>query len=66
MRPIIHTATVLLAVGATVSAQDSTVKSRTRIEGDEAQFVSMTGCLRHDASTGAYMLVGSWTPWASA
>ena len=59
MRLIIHTATVLLAVGVTVGAQDSTVKSRTRIEGDEAQVVSMTGCLRHDASTGAYMLVGT-------
>jgi hypothetical protein len=59
MRLIIHTATVLLAVGVTVSAQDSTVKSRTRIEGDEAQLVSMAGCLRHDASTGAYTLVGT-------
>ena len=43
MRLIIHTATVLLAVGVTVSAQDTTVKSRTRIEGDEAHLVSITG-----------------------
>ena len=59
MRLTIYTAMVLLAVGATLSAQDTTVKSRTKIEGDEAQIVSMTGCLRQDTSTGAYMLVGT-------
>jgi hypothetical protein len=48
-----------LAIGTTLSAQDTTVKSRTKIEGDEAQVVSMTGCLRQDVQTGAYMLVGS-------
>jgi hypothetical protein len=52
-------AVLLLAIGATVSAQDTTVKSRTDIKADEAQVVSMTGCLRQDASTGAYMLVGT-------
>jgi hypothetical protein len=35
------------------------VKSRTEIEADEAQVVSMTGCLRQDVSTGTYMLVGT-------
>src|SRR5215204_129561 len=60
MKLTIYGAVVLLAVGTTLSAaQDTTVKSRTKIEGDEAQVVSMTGCLRQDAQTGAYMLVGS-------
>jgi hypothetical protein len=59
MRLTIYSVVVLLAVGTTLSAQDTTVKSRTKIEGDEAQVVSMTGCLRQDAQTRAYMLVGS-------
>ena len=59
MRLTIYSAVVLLAVGTTLSAQDTTVKSRTKIEGDEAQVVSMTGCLRRDVQTGAFMLVGA-------
>jgi hypothetical protein len=59
MRLTIYTAAVLLAIGPTLSAQDTTVKSRTKIEGDEAKVVSMTGCLRHDVQTGAFMLVGA-------
>jgi hypothetical protein len=59
MRLIIHTAVVFAALGATAWAQDTTVKSRTKIETDEAQIVSMTGCLRQDAGTGTYMLIGT-------
>jgi hypothetical protein len=59
MRLTIHTAVVVAALGATVLAQDTTVKSRTTIEADEAQVVSMTGCLRQDVATGTYSLVGS-------
>jgi hypothetical protein len=59
MRLTIHTAVVLAALGATAYAQDTTVKSRTKINADEAQVVSMTGCLRQDTATGTYSLVGS-------
>jgi len=60
MRLTIYSAVVLLAAGTTLSAaQDTTVKSRTDIKADEAQVVSMTGCLRQDVSTGTYMLVGT-------
>src|SRR5678815_1509993 len=60
MRLTIYGAAVLLVVGTSLSAaQDTTVKSRTKIEGDEAQVVSMTGCLRQETQTGAYMLVGT-------
>lgn len=52
-------AVVLLTIGVTASAQDTTVKSRTDIKGDEAHIVSMTGCLRQDVSTGVYMLAGT-------
>jgi hypothetical protein len=59
MRLIIHMAVVVATVSATAYAQDTTVKSRTKIDADEAQVVSMTGCLRQDVSTGTYMLVGT-------
>lgn len=59
MRLTIYSATLLLALGTTVSAQDTSVKSRTKIDSDEAQVVSMTGCLRQDISTGAFMLAGT-------
>jgi hypothetical protein len=59
MRLTIFTAGFVVLVGAAASAQDTTVQSRTKIEGDEAQVVSMTGCLKQDTSTGTYALVGS-------
>jgi hypothetical protein len=59
MRLIIPIAVVLAALGATTYAQDTTVKSRTKVEADEAQVVSMKGCLRQDTATRTYSLVGS-------
>lgn len=59
MRFIIHTAAVLAALGSAAYAQDTTVKSRTKINADEAQVVSMSGCLRQDIATRTYSLVGS-------
>ena len=47
------------ALSVTVAAQDSTVKSRTNIKADDAQVVSMTGCLRQDLTTNVYMLEGT-------
>lgn len=58
MRLTIYPAVALLALGTTVGAQDTTVKSRTKINADDAQLVSMTGCLRQDASSGAFSLFG--------
>ena len=46
------------ALSVTAGAQDSTVKSRTSIKADDAQVVSMTGCLRQDAING-YTLEGT-------
>lgn len=59
MRLTIPSAAVLVAMCSAVYAQDTTVKSQTKIEADEAQVVSMTGCLRHDVATDTYSLVGS-------
>ena len=56
----------LLIIGAavatltvTVGAQDSTVKSETKIKADDAKVVLMTGCVRQDAATRNYMLMGT-------
>ena len=42
-----------------LSAQDSTVKSRTNIKADDATVTSMTGCLGQDVATGVYTLNGT-------
>ena len=59
MRLIIPSAVVVAALGSAAFAQDTTVKSRTDIKADEAQVVAMKGCLRQDAATKTYMLIGS-------
>jgi len=57
MKLLIPIAAAVAALSVTVGAQDTTVKSRTKIKGDDAQVVNMTGCLRQDV--GGYALVGT-------
>jgi hypothetical protein len=59
MRLLIPVGAAVAALTVTVGAQDNTVKSQTKIEADDAQVVSMVGCLRQDAGTGNYVLVGT-------
>jgi hypothetical protein len=59
MRLAIPAAIAALALSAVVTAQDSTVKSRTNIKADDARVMSMTGCLRQELSTGVYALDGA-------
>jgi len=59
MRLAIPAAIAALALSAVVTAQDSTVKSRTNIKANDARVMSMTGCLRQDFSTGVYALDGT-------
>jgi hypothetical protein len=47
-----------LGLTVTVNAQDTTVKSRTQIKADDAKVTMMTGCLRQDALSGTYTLIG--------
>src|SRR5687768_16680799 len=58
MRRIIALSALVVAATAGVAAQDNTVKSRVKIDTDEASVVSMTGCLRQGAS-GMYVLAGT-------
>jgi hypothetical protein len=59
MRLLFSTAAVMAALTLSMAAQDDTTKSRTKIKADEGQAVSMTGCLKRDAATGSYTLVGT-------
>jgi hypothetical protein len=59
MRLLFPIGAAVAALAVTVSAQDTTVKTRTQIEADDAKVMSMTGCLRHDAATDTYSLIGA-------
>jgi glycerol-3-phosphate cytidylyltransferase-like family protein len=42
-----------------VSAQDTTVKSKTKIEADDAKIITMTGCLSKTPSGDVFVLAGA-------
>jgi len=49
---------VALGLTGAANAQDTTVKSQTKIKADDAKVMSMTGCLRQDTLSKTYTLVG--------
>ena len=59
MRHTFPVAIAVAALTAALSAQDSTVKSRTNIKADDARVTSMTGCLGQQLRTGVYTLNGT-------
>ena len=59
MKFSVPTLALAAALTVPVTAQDSTVKSRTNIKADDARVVSMTGCVREDPITHAYSLAGT-------
>ena len=58
MRLLFSAAMTMAVLSVGLSAQDSTVKSRTNIKADDATVTSMTGCLGQ-AATGVYTLNGT-------
>ena len=58
MKTLITGTIVALALGVSAAAQDSTVKSRTKVSGDDARAVTMTGCLQQSAAGGFTLLGG--------
>lgn len=58
MRRILSACVLAGAMTIVVSAQDSTVRSRTEITTDDAKVFSMTGCLQRDAG-GNFTLHGT-------
>jgi hypothetical protein len=59
MRLLIPIAAGVVALAVTTNAQDTTVKSRTTVKADDAKVMTMTGCLRQDAVTRNYTLIGT-------
>ncbi len=59
MRLVAPVFALAVALTLPVTAQDSTVKSRTKIKADDARVVSMTGCVREDPVTHVYSLAGT-------
>ena len=58
MRRTLAACAVAMSMTLVASAQDSTVKSKTKVKADEASVYSLTGCLQRDAA-GAYTLFGT-------
>ena len=61
MKLLLPTTFIVAALSVTAGAQDSKVKSETKIKADDAKVFTMTGCLRNDAVTNSYTLVGTVT-----
>src|SRR6476659_2490897 len=58
MRRTVAACAVAMSMTLVASAQDSTVKSKTKVKADEASVYSLTGCLQRDP-VGAYTLFGT-------
>jgi hypothetical protein len=61
MKAVITGSLVALAISVTAAAQDSTVKSQTKVSGDDAKAVTMRGCLQQTATGNGFLLLGGIT-----
>lgn len=61
MKALITGSLVALALSVTAAAQDSTVKSQTKVSGDDAKAVVMRGCLQQTAAGNGFLLIGAVT-----
>jgi hypothetical protein len=59
MRLAFPVAIAIATLSAALGAQDTKVRSRTNIKGDDATVTSMSGCLRQELATGVYILDGT-------
>jgi hypothetical protein len=50
---------IVAALAVPMSAQDTTVKSKTKVDADDAKVVTMTGCLQASASGDVFTLTGA-------
>jgi len=58
MRRILTACVIALSMTLVASAQDSTVKSKTKVKADDASVYSLNGCLQRDVA-GNYTLFGT-------
>jgi hypothetical protein len=59
MKSLLPVGIAIVALSASAGAQDSTVKSQTKIKADDGQVMTLTGCLRRDPAAGGYTLFGT-------
>jgi hypothetical protein len=59
MQRLIPICAIVAAMTVALGAQDTKVTSRTEVEADDASVLSLMGCLRRDAVSGRYTLVGT-------
>jgi hypothetical protein len=59
MKSLITGSIVALALGVTAAAQDSTVKTQTKVSGDDARAVTMRGCLQQTSGDPGFLLLGA-------
>lgn len=58
MKRLMTACAVAAACAASAGAQDTTVKSKTKVDADDAKVVTMTGCLQAGAASGVFTLNG--------
>ena len=61
MKAGIMASLVALSISATAAAQDRTVRSQTKVTGDDAKTVVMRGCLQQTAAGNGFLLLGGVT-----
>jgi len=61
MKPVITATLIALTISVTAAAQDKTVKSQTKVSGDDAKAVMMRGCLQETAAGNGFLLLGGFT-----
>jgi hypothetical protein len=50
---------IVTALAVSTSAQDTTIKSKTKVDADDAKVVTMTGCLQAGATGDVFTLTGA-------
>jgi len=59
MKALISGSLVALALSVTAAAQDNTVKSQTKVSGNDVKAVVMRGCLQQTAAGNGFLLLGA-------
>lgn len=58
MKRLIPACAIAVAMAVSAYAQDTTVKSRTKVKADDARTVTMTGCLQQGMDANTFTLAG--------
>jgi hypothetical protein len=59
MQRFLSACAIVAACAVATSAQDTTIKSKTKVDADDAKVVTMTGCLQAGATADVFTLTGA-------